>query len=89
MSIGLTYTDTVQIVKPVIDEYGTEQIGEIETVNCLFITKTGMSHSNNQDVITADAELYIDPENDFVKDNYYRLEEMLIIFDKIIFWVNI
>lgn len=79
MSICLDYKDTVQLVLPVIDSYGSEKIGQVETVNCLFISNTGWSHSNNQNAITSDAELYIDPSHWFVQENYNRLEEMLVI----------
>lgn len=77
--IGLDYKDTISLVDPVIDEYGAEKIGRIETVNALFIQRTASSHVSNQDQIDSDAEIYIDIENDFVADNFYRLEEMLVI----------
>lgn len=77
--IGLDYKDTVSLVDPVIDEYGAEKIGRIETVPALFIQRTGWSHQNNQDAIDSDAEIYIDINDEFVADNYYRLEEMLVI----------
>jgi hypothetical protein len=82
MSIGLTYKDTVTIIKPVIDEYGTEQIEETHTVNGLFISRNSYSHASNQDNLDSDAEFYIDINNDFVIENYYRLEEMLIIANR-------
>lgn len=79
MSLGLDYIDTVQLVQPVIDAYGAEKIGRIETVKCLFISKTGSSHSANEDNIDSDASLYIDTSNQFVLENCNRLEEYLII----------
>ena len=79
--IGLEYKDTVQIVKPVLpsDGYTTESIGQIESVPALFISNTGHSHSNNQNAIDSDAEIYIDPEHWFVQANYNRLEGMMVI----------
>lgn len=77
--IYLDYKDTIKIVDPVIDSYGAEKIGQIEEVDCLFIQITGWEHSNNQDGITSDAEIYIDPEHWFIKANFYRLEDMLVI----------
>lgn len=77
--IGLTYKDTISLVDPVIDEYGTEKIGQVETVPALFIQRTGYNHASNQDAITSDAEIYIDPTHWFVIENAYRLEELLVI----------
>lgn len=82
MSVKLTYTDSIRLVKPVIDNYGGERIGQIETVSCIFITRTGESHSNNQNVITTDASLYIDPAHWFVVNNFNRIEEFLIIANR-------
>lgn len=81
MGIGLTYKDTVQIVKPVLpnDGYATEMIGQIETVPALFISNTGFSHNSNQNAIDSDAEIYIDPTHWFVQENYNRLEGMMVI----------
>lgn len=78
----LDYKDVVQLVDPVIDEYGGEKIGRIETVNGLFISRTGFSHTDNRDEINSDAEFYIDPEHFFVQEVYKRLEGMLIISDR-------
>lgn len=81
MGIGLTYKDTVQIVKPILpsDGYPTESIGQIEEVPALFISNTAFSHANNQNAIDSDAEIYIDPEHWFVQENFNRLEGMLVI----------
>lgn len=77
--IGLTYLDSIQIVDPVVDSYGAQKIGQVETVPCLFISRTGSAHTANADGIVSDAELYIDPTHWFVQDNWNRLEEMLVI----------
>jgi len=82
MSVELTYTDSIRLVKPVVDMYGSEKIGDIETVACIFITRTGTNHSNNQDSITTEASLYIDHTNSFVLSNSNRLEEFLVISNR-------
>lgn len=79
MNPCIDYKDTIQLIMPVVDEYGSEKIGQVETVRCLFISNTGWSHSTNQAAITSDAEIYIDPTHFFVEENYNRLEEMLVI----------
>jgi len=77
--IGLDYKDSVSLVDPVIDSYGAEQIGQVETVPALFIQNTGWSHSANETNVTSDGEIYIDPTHWFVELNAYRLEDMLVI----------
>lgn len=77
--IGLDYKDTVNLVDPVIDAYGAEKIGQVEQVPALFIQNTGWQHSDNQDAIDSDGEIYIDPTHWFVVENAYRLEELLVI----------
>lgn len=77
--IGLDYKDTIYLVDPVIDEYGAEKIGQVEEVPALFIQNTGWEHQSNQDAITSNGEIYIDPEHWFVIANANRLEELLVI----------
>lgn len=79
MNPCIDYKDTIQLIDPLVDSYGSEKIGQVETVNCLFISRTGANHVANQAGITSDAELYIDPNHWFVSQNWNRLEEMLII----------
>lgn len=77
----LDYKDSIQIVKTMLgtDGYATQGIDEIADVNALFIVNTGWQHGNHQTAVISDAEVYLDPENDFVLDNFERLEGMLII----------
>lgn len=84
MAIELDYKDVVQLVSTHLstDGYGTEIINEIEDVSALFIENTGWQHGNFRSEITADAEVYLDPSNDFVIENAYRLEGMYIIANR-------
>lgn len=79
MSVPLKYVDTIKLVKPVIDKYGTNKIGQVEEVKCIFITRTGFAHTNNQEVISTESSVYIDPENEFVLNNSNRLERFFVI----------
>jgi hypothetical protein len=81
MSIGLTYKDTIQLVKTKLgtDGYATEVIDQIVEVPALFIANTGWTHGGWQTNISSDAELYIDPTHEFVQANHNRLEGMLVI----------
>ena len=84
MGIGLTYKDSVTLVKPVLplDGYTTEIVGETAVVPCLLISNTRYTHNSNRNEIQSDAEVYIDPENQFVIDNVNRLEGMMVIADR-------
>lgn len=84
MGVVLDYKDSLQIVSTVLplDGYGTEIVNEIVDVNGLFISDTGWQHGNFQTGTIADAEVYLDPENEFVVENAYRLEGMYIVSDR-------
>lgn len=78
MKLG-NYMDTIILVDPVIDDFGSERIGRQETVKCIFGQTTGYSKGANSDDITSDAVAYLDPTHFFVQQAYNRLEGMLII----------
>jgi len=78
MSIRLDYKDEVTIVETEINEYNSESIKSENIVPALFLQKTGFSHGSNQESITSDATVYVDPTNDFVISNFNRLEGMLL-----------
>ena len=77
--ICITYKDTIRLIKPVVDGYGAESIGEMSNVPSLFAQNTGWSHGSNQSAITSDAVVYVDPNNAFVLANFNRLEGMLVV----------
>jgi len=76
--IGLDYKDTIYILDPVLDEYGSEKIGRLEEVQSLFIQRTGYDHSDNEADITSDAVAYLDPANSFLQEVSYGIQGMLI-----------
>jgi hypothetical protein len=76
--IGLRYPDIVRIVDAEYDGYGDESIESEAQVEALFMQTTGMSHSSNVDILNSDAHVYVNPNNAFVKDNFIRLEGMLL-----------
>ena len=84
MGVALDYKDTVQLVSTHLssDGYGTEIVDEIFDVNALFLSNTGWQHGNFQTSVTSDAEVYLDPEDEFVIENAYRLEGMYIIANR-------
>lgn len=81
MSVCIQFNDTITLVTTTPDEYGSEIVDEIAEVNAAIDLNTGYSHSSNQDAVTSDAIAYLDPNDEFIQDNFYRLEEMLVMID--------
>jgi hypothetical protein len=77
----IDYKDSIQLIKPILKSggYSSEMVGEVETVSALFIENTGFSHAANRSNIDSDAECYVDPRNEFVVENSYRLEGFYVI----------
>lgn len=78
-SVCIDYKDIVQIIKPIADGYGSEKIGEVESIPALYIQNTGWNRGPNRMDVTSDAEMYVDPTNSFVMENWNRLDGMLVI----------
>ena len=77
--VKLNYKDTVTLVKTEVDEWNRQSIVNEVSVRALFVSNTGFSHSTNQNIINSSAVIYLDIDNQFIKDNWNRLEEMLVI----------
>lgn len=79
MTLCINYVDKVTLVKPIINGYNKESIGESAEVGALFLANTAYSHGANRDQIDTSASAYIDFNHEFVKNNWNRLEGMLLI----------
>lgn len=75
----MKYPDTVILVDPVIDQYGTEKIGRMETCRASVGVALGHQQNSNRAEITSDAVAYLDPSNSFLREQFYRLEGMMLI----------
>lgn len=71
----LDYKDTVTLVFVTTDDYGQTVPDEEVEVRGLVVLDTGHSHSANQEAITSDAQVYLDPSDENVIAQHYRLEE--------------
>lgn len=71
--------DTVKLATTTVDGYGDKTVTVLTEVKSLFIQKTSIAHDNNADTVQSDATVYLDPSNQVVLDNAYRLEGMYII----------
>lgn len=79
MNAPLKYNETVTLMTTSVDEYGADVIEAQEVVMAIVEQNTGYTHGNNQTAVVSDAIVYVDPLEPFVRDNFNRLEEMLVI----------
>lgn len=75
----MTLTDTVRLATTTVDGYGDKTATVLTDVKSLFIQRTGVVHTDNADGVTSDATVYLDPQNEILLANMYRLEGMYII----------
>ncbi len=71
--------DTVKLATTTSDGYGDKHLTILTDVKSLFIQRTAATHDANQENVNSDAVVYLDPTNQVVLDNAYRLEGMYII----------
>lgn len=71
--------DTVKLAVTSSDMYGDQKVEVLATVKALFIQRTGTSHESNMNSYIADAVVYLNPKDDTVLSNGYRLEGMYVI----------
>jgi hypothetical protein len=74
------YQDQVTLVLTTPDEYGTPLIADTHlTPATVILGGIGTMFTNNEDVVTADITIFVDPSDAWVQSNHYRLEEMLVV----------
>lgn len=71
--------DTVKLATTTADGYGDKAVTVLTEVDSLFVQKTGVVATGNADFATSDATVYLDPTNNVIVSNMYRLEGMYII----------
>lgn len=71
--------DTVQLATDTTDGYGDKTVTLLTQSKALFIQRSAVEHDTSSDGITSDAAVYLDPTNQIVLDNAYRLEGMYIV----------
>lgn len=77
----IQFDDIITLVTTTVDEYSTDVIDDFSEVSAAIDLNTGYAHNSNQDAITSDAIAFLDPTDEFLQDNYYRLEEMFLVID--------
>jgi len=81
MSVCLQFDDIITLVATRPDEYGSEVVDDQAQVPAAIDLNTGYTHASNQDGVTSDAIAFVPATDEFVADNFYRLEEMLVAID--------
>lgn len=71
--------DTVRLATTTSDGYGDKTVTVLTDVSSLFVQRTSVEHNDNIEGVASDAAVYLDPTNEVVLDNAYRLEGMYII----------
>ncbi len=78
MNRFLTYKDDLTIYETGQDGYGDFSILKEVPVKGLFLQGTSSSFQSATESIATDAHVYLDIENDFIKQNAFRLEGLFI-----------
>lgn len=81
MSPCIQFNDTITLVATTVDEYGSDQLDDQAEVQAAIDLNTGFVHGANQDAVTSDAIVFLNPDEEFVQDNFYRLEEMFVVIE--------
>lgn len=79
MNLLLEYKDPLLLIETGQDGYGDNTIIHIEHIMGLFRLGASQAEMNYVEALGTDAHAYLDIENQFVKDNAYRLEGMYIV----------
>lgn len=78
MNRFLTYKDDLTIYETGQDGYGDFSILKEVPVKGLFLQGTSSSFQSTTEAIATDAHVYLDIDNDFIKQNAFRLEGLFI-----------
>lgn len=73
--------DTCQMAVLSRNGYNDKELEELVDIDCLFLQNSGYSHSNNVDIESSDAHVYLDIENPAIKDVGYRIEGRYLLIN--------
>ena len=79
MNLLLEYKDPVLLIDTAQDEYGDNSVSHVEHLNGLFRLGASQNEANYVEGLSTDAHIYLDIDNQFVRDNAFRLEGMYIV----------
>lgn len=78
-NVLLNYKDDIILIETGQDGYGDNEIIHAEHLKGLYLQGTSQSESGFVESLSTSSHIYLDIENEFVKQNAYRLEGMYII----------
>lgn len=71
----IIYRDTVRLYRVTADGYNQNKtVASYCDVNAVFLSELGMTRSGFVSNVTSGSICYLDPEDDYVVNNYNRLE---------------
>lgn len=79
MNLLLEYKDPVLLIETGQDGYGDNTVIHVEHLNGLFRLGASQGEANYVEGLSTDAHIYLDIENQFVRENAFRLEGMYIV----------
>ena len=71
----------ITLIATTTDGYGSDVLDDQAEINAAIDMNTGHLQAANQEAVTSDAIAVISPDDQFVADNFYRLEEMFVVMD--------
>lgn len=77
----ITMKDTCQLATISTDGYGDRTIDLSTEVDCLFLQSSGYTHTNNVDLMSSDAHVYLDIENPVIYSTGFRLEGRYLLIN--------
>lgn len=75
----LVYKDTVRLVQTTQNGWGDNTISVDIEVPALFHEGTSQAQSGYVERIACDAHCYLDIDNDYIRENAFRLEGMYLV----------
>lgn len=72
---------TLVLTDPSDDGFASEVVSDQADVMAAVDFNTGYAHGGHSDTVNSDATIFVNPMDDFVKANFNRLEEMLVLID--------
>lgn len=75
----MPFSDTVTLYEVTYSEdYAKPTLSDGTSVAAAFEQTTGWQHADFQDAVTADARIYLDPDNTFLTSRAYRIEGLIL-----------
>lgn len=81
MAPEVEYRDKVKLFRTVKNGYGMDSLPDpehYEEMCGLYVQVTNFNHNDNTDGISVEHILHLPPDNEFLQENGYRIEQMVV-----------